>query len=96
MRLTIDLPDQIGSKLEQEAERRGVGPDLCAAAMIQETISATERARGLRALFEKWDREDATDDPNELARPTAEWEEFKRAMNSNRSSGRKLFPNGTE
>lgn len=92
MRLTIELPDQIGSKLEREAERRGVGPDLCAAEMIQETLSATERARSLRALFEKWDQEDATDDHNELAGRAAEWEEFKRAMNASRGGGRKLWP----
>jgi len=52
---------------------------------------AIEHARSLRALFDEWDREDMTNDPQELARRAAEWEELKKALNANRGSGRKLF-----
>jgi hypothetical protein len=36
-------------------------------------------------LFAQWEAEDATDDPEELARRQAEWEEFKANMNANRA-----------
>jgi len=53
--------------------------------------SAAERVKALREMFASWDVEDATDDPQEIARRQQEWEELKQALNANRTSGRKLF-----
>jgi hypothetical protein len=92
MHLTIKLPDDLASELEHEAQRHGVDPQQYAARIIQENLPAAERAKALRELFAQWDAEDATDDPEELARRQKEWDQLRRALNSNRTSGRKLFP----
>ena len=54
-------------------------------------LSPSDRAKALQSLFDQWAAEDATDDPQELARREAEWGELRRALNENRTSGRKLF-----
>jgi hypothetical protein len=89
--LTIELPEQIGAELQREAQRQGMGADRYASQIIQQNLMAIERARSLRDLFEQWEREDETDDPQELARRAAEWEELKRALNANRGTGRRLL-----
>jgi hypothetical protein len=43
-------------------------------------------------LLAKWDAEDATDDPAEIARRQEEWEEFRKAMNEDSISGRPIYP----
>src|SRR5690349_565267 len=91
MDLTITLPDELAGELRREAGRRGVDPQRYAAQLITEHLPATERARSLQSLFDQWAAEDATDDPAELARRQAEWDELKRGINANRSSGRKPF-----
>ena len=92
MAVTINLPDGLVVELNDEARRHGVDAEQYAAQIIRENLPAAERAQAARALFAQWEAEDATDDPAELARRAEEWEEFKRAMNANRGSGRKLFP----
>jgi hypothetical protein len=92
MTLTVQLPDDVASRLQNEAARRGVDLDHCAAQIIREHLPAEERAKAARELFSLWEAEDATDDPAEIAARQAEWEELKRNLNANRTSGRKLFP----
>jgi len=43
-------------------------------------------------MLRQWREEDATDDPEEIAKSLAEWEEFKKGMNENHSSGRIIYP----
>ena len=45
-------------------------------------------------LLDEWDIEDATDDPQELARREQEWETLKQNLNANRcaTGERLLFP----
>jgi hypothetical protein len=48
-------------------------------------------------LLDKWDREQATDDPDEIDRRQREVEQFKAAMNRNRlemegPNSRRLYP----
>lgn len=40
----------------------------------------------MTALFAQWDAEDATDDPDEIARRNPEWETTKAALEANRFS----------
>ena len=47
--------------------------------------------RATLELLAQWDREDATDDPAEIARREAELKELKKALNENRGSGRTPF-----
>ena len=43
-------------------------------------------------MLRQWDEEDATDDPEELARREADWQEFKKGMNENSLSGQIIYP----
>ena len=43
-------------------------------------------------MLRQWREEDATDDPEELARHEADWQEFKKGMNENSLSGRVIYP----
>jgi hypothetical protein len=91
MDLTITLPDQLAGELRRGAERRGIEPQRYAAQLISEHLPAADRAKSLQSLFAVWAAEDATDDPAEIANRQAEWDELKRAINANRTSGRKPF-----
>ena len=59
------------------------------------SLSVEEQRKKNQAAIEmldQWDEEDKTDDPEEIARRVAEWEEFKKGMNENHSSGRIIYP----
>lgn len=51
-----------------------------------------EKNQAAIKMLDQWDEEDKTDDPEEIARRVAEWEEFKKGMNENHSSGRIVYP----
>ncbi len=58
-------------------------------------LSPEERHRknqAALAVLRQWDEEDKTDDPEEIARRQAEWEEFKKGMNENHTSNRIIYP----
>ena len=58
-------------------------------------LSPEEQRRKNQAAIEmlnEWDLEDQTDDPEEIERRLAEWEEFKKGMNENHSSSRIIYP----
>ena len=44
------------------------------------------------AVLREWREEDKTDDPEEIARRQAEWEEFKVCMNAAPTSNRIIYP----
>ena len=48
----------------------------------------------LLELLERWEKEDATDDPEKILAAEKDLEEFKRAMNENRTSigGMPIYP----
>ena len=50
-------------------------------------------SNSLARLFAQWQAEDATDDPEEIARRERDWEELKANLDANRGPHqRKLFP----
>lgn len=51
-----------------------------------------EKNRQAQAVLRQWREEDETDDPEEIARRQAEWEEFRKGMNEHHSSGRVIYP----
>jgi hypothetical protein len=100
--MTIQLPPEVEARLSEEAHRRGVAPTDFAAKLIEQGLprSAAPGAGPNQAaieLLKRWEQENATDDPAELARRQKEYEEFKEAMNRNRlemegPSARKVYP----
>jgi hypothetical protein len=82
--MTISLPAEVESRLVHQASRLGLAPDEYASRLIAQHLPPMEARASLGDLFAEWDREDATDDPAELARRNQEFEELKEAMNRNR------------
>ena len=90
MTLTIDLTEEEFRRVE-EARRHGVNVD----AMIHGIIAGlpipanikpmlSEKQKAAIALMHQWVAEDATDDPDEIARREADWEEMERNLEANR------------
>jgi hypothetical protein len=82
--MTIALPPEIEERLQGEASRCGLGVEELAAKLIAEHLSPAAGGGALGDLFARWEREDATVDPQELARRQRELAELKEAMNRNR------------
>jgi hypothetical protein len=81
--LMIDLPQETESWLKEHAEKQGIDVVAYAKQILQGAVQRMATDPTI-ALLEKWDRDDATDDPEEIARRTQEAEEFMRNMNRNR------------
>ena len=100
MNLTIELNAEAETRLKTAATRRGVKPEVYAKQIIEEHLPATEDAGADQAtldLLARWDAEDATSDPHDIASRRKEVEEFKQAINENRSqsegpASRKIYP----
>src|SRR5262249_10253778 len=78
-----------------ESTGRGPTPSEYVRSVLERLVmpERTPNAATL-ALLDAWDAEDATDDPDELARREAEWEELQANLNTNRTATgeRPLFP----
>jgi hypothetical protein len=79
----MTLQERIDAMVAEAVKRRP--PPLSAEAQREKNQAAIDMLR-------QWREEDATDDPEEIAKSLAEWEEFKKSMNENHSSNRVLFP----
>lgn len=80
--LTITLPADIEDRLKNEASRRGVDPGEFATRLLDAALREPDHAT-LRVLS-RWEAENHTDDPAEVARRQEEFREFKEAMNRSR------------
>ena len=91
MTLMLDLSPELEQRLKQEAAKAGL-PEAQYALKTLEDGLGRDGAKALHQLFATWAEEDATDDPAEIEVRRRSLEEFKAAMNENRSSERKLYP----
>ncbi|HET6249381.1 MAG TPA: hypothetical protein VFE47_16915 [Tepidisphaeraceae bacterium] len=84
--MVIELSADAETRLKEVALRRGIAADQLVEELIREAAAKTQVRPGesTLALFDEWEREDATDDPQEIARRQAEFDELKRAMNQTR------------
>ena len=84
--MTITLPPEVETRLKNEARRHGLNAERYATKLIVEHLppAPPQASQSLAELFTQWSAEDATDDPQEIARRNQEVEEFKQAMNRNR------------
>ena len=103
--VTITLTPETESRLKAEASRRGVAIAEYVGKLIEDALpvpvaqSPTQKEAAQRTieLLRKWERDNATDDPEEIARRQIEFEEFKEGMNRNRLEmegplSRKVYP----
>lgn len=96
MTLTITIPPELESRLKSEAARVGMNETEYAKRLLEQgLVSAPAQPvvdQATLDLLAKWDAEDATDDPAEIARRQEEWEEFRKSMNEDSLSGRPIYP----
>jgi predicted transcriptional regulator len=88
MTLTIELTPETEARLKQEAERKGEPPADVARRLIENglpSLAPSPQYEYTKALFEQWAKEDATDDPEEIAAAEHELAEFKARINSYRT-----------
>lgn len=99
--MTIQLPPDLEARLKDEAQRRGVDPNECAKQVLEQglplRVTSPVRDQATLDLLAQWRAEDATDDPEEIARREREGEEFMRNLDRNRRemegpNARRLWP----
>lgn len=87
MTLTIELTPEQEARLECAARVQGKPTAEIVRELIEGLPPRTQTpAERTQALFDRWAEEDATDDPEEIARREQEFEEFKANMNANRAA----------
>jgi hypothetical protein len=95
--LTIALPIETENRLKGEASRHGLDVSDYARQLIETALFKPKVDQVTIDLLDRWEREQATDDPEEIARRQKEFEEFKEGMNRNRlemegPDSRKIYP----
>jgi uncharacterized protein YhaN len=97
MTITVQIPPEAEARLRSAAAQLGVDAAEYAQRLIEQGLSQLCAAspaadRATAELLARWDAEDATSDPAEIARRQQEWEEFRNSMNTNSLSGRPIYP----
>lgn len=102
MTVTLKLKPEVEAQIAQKAAAEGTGVSDYLEKMIEEAVKPEPRVvhsqeqlarnQAALAMLEERGREDETDDPKEIARRQAEWEEFKKGMNENHTSDRVIYP----
>lgn len=93
--MNVALDPKTDQRLRQEAARRGVAPEDFARQLIETQLFVPQPGNANQPalkMLEDWDREDRTEDPDEIARRQQQFEEFKSAINASHSSNRKIYP----
>ena len=100
--MTLNLKPEMEAEIAQKAAAEGTGVSDYLEKIIEKTVkpepaaartqTQLEKNQAALAVLRQWREEDKTDDPEEIARRQAEWEEFKKDMNENHTSSRVLFP----
>lgn len=102
MTVILNLKPEVEAEIAQKAAAEGTGVSDYLEKMIEETVKPEPRVvysqeqlaknQAALAMLEEWDREDETDDPEEIARRQAEWEQFKEGMNESHTSNQIIYP----
>lgn len=97
--MTITVSKDLEERLRSQAMLRGIEPDAYAARLLEQGLAANadESRDPTLDLIDQWDAEDATDDPEEIARRQKEAEEFMESLAKSRIEmegphARKLWP----
>lgn len=93
--MTITLRPEVETRLQEAARREGIEPDEYANKLLEKALP--HRNQSTIDLLNKWEAENWTDDPEEIARQQAEGEEFMRSLAQSRidmegPNARKLWP----
>ena len=91
MELNVNIPAELGTRLEQAARAEGMSADEFVVKALQRALTDEQRGSALEML-RRWREEDQTDSPREIGKRKKSWEKFKKGMNANHSSGRRVYP----
>ncbi len=98
MTIILELEPETEARLRRKAESEGQDITAYLHSLVErETETGGENEEQRRKnqaaidMLNEWDREDATDNPEEIARRQAEWEEFKTGMNAAHSSSKRVI-----
>ena len=101
MTITLNLKPEVESAFTRKATAEGKPLPEYIEGLLEETVkqepliySQEQLAKNQAAIamLERWDQEDETDDPEEIARRQADWEAFKKGMNEHHTSNRVIYP----
>ncbi len=98
MTLTIDgISPELESRLRSQAEEAGLNEAEYARRLLEDALrfSATTAPLVDQAtldLLSRWDDEDQTANPAEVARRQHDWEQFKASINAHSLSNRPVYP----
>lgn len=93
--MTITLRPEVETRLQEAAKREGIEPAEYANKLLDQALPHPNQST--IDLLNKWEADNWTDDPEEIARRQAEGEEFMRSLAQNRvdmegPNARKLWP----
>ncbi len=91
MTFNLNLRPELNAQLRESAKARGLTVEQYLSKLIEESVPV-RRSEAALALLDAWEREDATDDREELEKRRDEWTTIEAAMNEGHSSQRILFP----
>lgn len=91
MTLTLDLEPELDSHLRDLAQAEGLSVEQYVRRLVAQAVQRRS-SDGALALLREWESEDATDDPEEIARRRQEWGAFRESMNRSHPSYRTLYP----
>jgi hypothetical protein len=95
--MTIMLKPDVENRLQEAARREGIEPSEYVNKLLDQTLPQPNPNQSTIDLLNKWEAEDQTDDPEEIARREQEGEEFMRSLAQSRidmegPNARKLWP----
>ena len=82
--MTVELSAETESRLRGLAARQGIDAAEYARKLIESALPLGPADQATLDLLDQWDREKATDDPEEIARRQADVKAFMDGMNRNR------------
>ncbi len=91
MTVTLNLGPELDDDLQAMARAKGVSVEEYVKSLVAEAVRR-QSGKAAVALLREWESEDATDDPEELARRESDWKAFREAMNRSHTSDRILYP----
>ena len=87
MTLELSLSTELEGRLQQEAKRQGLSPDVVTLKLLEQHLPSADRRAALIALLHQWKTEDEALTEEECAANA----EVLRSIDEDRLSERKLF-----
>lgn len=83
MPASVELGPEQEEQLHKEAETMGISVEDRVRHLLNERLAPASAAAKTLDLLRAWDIEDATDDPEELARRRDEWDLLRKSLEAN-------------